>query len=176
MGRIVEERMRFSIIHLFALAVFSTVIACGPAESDPTTGSDVSQQEVRDSGTSISLDSGTSSAPDAGTTSEVDSGTSADPCAPYADMARGEYTCDTFQQPTINVQLRNDLNPGYCTAIVVSLGGGIIVDEIPDPILDRHSYVRPQMTNGAAGSTATIPSFDSAYRDQGVPGSFSCHR
>jgi hypothetical protein len=91
-------------------------------------------------------------------------------------MARGEYTCDTVHDPTTSVQLSSDLNPGYCTAIVVGLGGGIIVDEIPDPILDRHSYVRPQMANGAAGSTATIPSFYSAYRDQGINGDFSCHR
>lgn len=166
--------MRFSMILLFAVAVFSTVTACGPAETDPTTGSDVSQQEVRDAGTSISLDAGTSSAPDAGTTSEVDSGTNANPCAPYADMARGEYTCDTPFRPTTHVTLTS-VNGG-CMASDPSVFGGMIVPSIPSPIPDQHSYVQPQMTNGAAGSTATIPSFEVAYHEQGADGRYTCHR
>lgn len=161
-------------IHLFSAAmVISIISACGPAETDPTTGSDVSQNQA-DAGVSISLDAGTSSVPDTGTSPEADAGTSDDPCAPYVDMTRGEYTCDTPFRPTTHVTLTS-VNGG-CMASDPSVFGGMIVPAIPSPIPDQHSYVQPQMTNGAAGSTAAIPSFEVAYHEQGADGRYTCRR
>ncbi len=168
--------MRFSMIHLFALAVFSTVIACGPADTEPPLGSDSSQQEVRDAGTTSEVDSGTSSAPDAGTTSEVDSGRStADACVQFEDMNGKDYTCDNAFRTVAHITLIS--GEENCRSEDSSPDGlsGIVVMVVPETRPDNSVFVNPTLVPTANGP-AHIPSFEYVIRGQGNDFTVRCTR